>query len=61
MINSDMLGGVIRALGPAIIAYLVGAGIVPAGDYSAVIAGVIALVSAVWSVKTNSTGKVIGS
>lgn len=59
--NSDMIGGIIRALGPAIIAYLVGAGIVPAGDYSAVIAGVIALVSAVWSVKSNTTGKVIGA
>ena len=59
--NSDMIGEIIRALAPAIIAYLIGAGVIPAGDYGSVIAGVIALVSAVWSVSTNTTGKVIAA
>lgn len=58
--NSDMIGGIIRALGPAIVAYLVGKGAIPAGDYGSVFAGLTALIAAVWSVKTNSTGKTIG-
>lgn len=59
--NSDMIGGIIRALGPAVVAYLVGKGVIPTGDYSAIFAGLTALVAAVWSVKTNATGKTIGN
>jgi len=59
--NADMIGGIIRALAPAIIAYLVGAGTIPAADYGPVIAGVVGLVAAVWSIKTNQNGKVVGS
>lgn len=59
--NTDMIGGIVRALGPAIVAYLAGKGVIPAGDYDAVWTGLIALVAAVWSVKTNATGKVVGA
>ena len=57
--NADMIGGIIRALVPPVIAYLVGKGTLPAGDYGAVVTGFVAFVTAVWSVRTNETGKVI--
>lgn len=49
----NVIAGVLRAVLPAGIAYAVGKGILPAGDYSAVIAAIVALGSAVWSVKSN--------
>lgn len=51
--DANVISGVVRAILPAAIAYAVGKGILPAGDYSAVIAAVVALGSAVWSVKSN--------
>jgi hypothetical protein len=57
--NSDMLGGIIRATFPPIIAFAVGKGLLPAGDYGSVVTGVISLVTALWSVHTNKTGKTI--
>ena len=57
--NSDMIGGVIRAVFPPAIAYLVGKGILPAGDYGAVATGIVSLFTAIWSVRTNRTGKTI--
>ena len=59
--NSDMVGGIIRAIGPAVVAFLVGKGVIPSGDYSAVFAGLTALGAALWSVGTNRTGKTIGA
>lgn len=49
----NIINGVIRAAAPALVAYLAGRGIIPAGDYAAVIASVTALIAAVWSVKSN--------
>jgi hypothetical protein len=57
--NTDMIGGVIRAILPPVLAYLIGKGTLPAGDYSAVVTGLVALITAVWSVRTNTTGKTI--
>jgi hypothetical protein len=57
--NSDMIGGVIRAIFPPVIAYLVGKGTLPAGDYGTVVTGVVSLVTAIWSVHSNKTGKTI--
>jgi hypothetical protein len=59
MMNTDMIGGVIRAVFPPVIAYLIGKGVLPSGDYGSVVTGVVALVTALWSVRTNKTGKVI--
>ena len=59
MMNADMIGGIIRALVPPVIAYLIGKGTLPAGDYGAVVTGLVAVVTAIWSVRTNVTGKVI--
>ena len=57
--NTDMLGGIIRALFPPVFAYLVGAGTLPAGDYGPVVTGLVSLATALWSVHTNQTGKTI--
>jgi hypothetical protein len=57
--NTDMIGGMIRAVLPPVLAYLIGKGTLPAGDYSAVITGLVALITATWSVHTNKTGKTI--
>lgn len=57
--NSDMLGGIMRAVVPPVLAFLIGKGALPAGDYSAVITGLVALVTASWSIHTNKTGKTI--
>jgi hypothetical protein len=57
--NSDMLGGIIRAIFPTVIAFLVGRGTLPAGDYGAVVTAVVSLVTAAWSIHTNQTGKTI--
>jgi len=57
--NSDMIGGVIRAIFPPVIAYLVGKGTLPAGDYGTVLTGFVSLLTAIWSVHSNQTGKTI--
>lgn len=57
--NNDMIGGVIRAVVPPVLAYLIGKGTLPAGDYSAVVTGLVAMITAGWSIHTNKTGKVI--
>ena len=57
--NNDMLGGIIRAVLPPAITYAVAKGILPTGSYDAVVAGFVSLVTALWSVHTNQTGKTI--
>jgi hypothetical protein len=57
--NTDMLGGIIRALFPPLIAFLVGKGTLPAGDYGAVVTAFVSLATAIWSIRTNETGKTI--
>jgi hypothetical protein len=57
--NTDMLGGIIRATFPPIIAFAVGKGVLPAGDYGSVVTGPISLLTALWSVHANTTGKTI--
>ena len=49
----NIVNGVIRAVAPALVAYLAGKGILPAADYSGVVAAICALVAAGWSIKTN--------
>lgn len=48
----NTINGVIRAVVPAIIAYLVGKGTIPAADYGPLLAGLTATVAAVWSVRS---------
>lgn len=48
--DSNVINGVIRAVVPAIIAYLVGKGTIPAADYGPLLAGLTATVAAAWSI-----------
>jgi hypothetical protein len=55
----NLINGVLRAVVPAIIAYLVGKGTIPAADYGPLLAGVIATVSAGWSIFSNKKPKAV--
>ncbi len=59
--NQDQLGGIVRAVVPPLVTYLVAKGIVPAGSANSLIAAAVAIAAAGWSVVSNKTGKVIGS
>ena len=54
----NIINGVIRAVAPALVAYLAGKGIIPAADYSGVIAAAVALIMAGWSIKSNKPAAV---
>ncbi len=58
--NSDQLGGIVRAVVPPLVTYLVAKGIVPAGSADALISAAVAIAAAAWSVVNNKTGKTIG-
>ena len=51
--NPNMFGGIVRAIVPPALSFLIGKGILPAGDYSAAITAALALGTAVWSIHTN--------
>jgi hypothetical protein len=51
---ANIVNGIIRSVVPAAIAFAVGRGVLPAGDYAGVIAAATALVSALWSVRSNT-------
>ena len=51
--NPNMLGGIVRAIVPPVLSFLMGKGIIPAGDYSTVITAALSLGTAAWSIHTN--------
>ena len=57
--NQDQLGGVVRAVVPPLITYLVAKGIIPAGSVDAIVSAAVAVAAAVWSYATNRSGKTI--
>lgn len=58
--NQDQITGIVRAVVPPLVTYLVAKGIIPVGSADAVVAAAAAVVAAGWSVINNKTGKVIG-
>jgi len=58
--NNDQLGGIVRAVVPPLVAWLVAKGIVPVGSTDAIIAAAVSIAAAAWSIVTNRTGKIIG-
>jgi hypothetical protein len=58
--NSDQLGGIVRAIVPPLVAYLVAKGVIPAGAADSIISAAVAVAAAAWSIVSNRTGKVIG-
>ncbi len=59
--NQDQLTGIIRAVVPPLVAYLVAKGYIPAGSADPLVAAAVAVAAAVWSIHNNRTGKVIGA
>ncbi len=51
----NTLNGVIRAVAPAILAYAVGKGWLPAGAVADITAAIVAIAAAVWSIRSNKT------
>jgi D-alanyl-D-alanine carboxypeptidase len=58
--NQDQLGGILRAIVPPLVTWLVAKNIVPAGSADSIISAAVAVAAAAWSVVSNKTGKVIG-
>lgn len=54
----SIVNGVIRAVAPAVVAYLVGKGVIPVADYGELIAAVTALTAAAWSVASKKKASV---
>ena len=54
--NMNVINGVLRAVLPAAIAYVVGKGWLSSSSAADVTAAIIALLSAGWSVQTNTAG-----
>ena len=55
--NQDQLGGIVRAVVPPLVTWLVAKNIIPAGSADAVISAAVAIAAAAWSVVSNKTGK----
>jgi hypothetical protein len=60
IMNQDQLGGIVRAVVPPLVTWLVTKNIIPAGSADLVISAAVAIAAAAWSVVSNKTGKVIG-
>jgi hypothetical protein len=58
--NQDQLGGIVRAIVPPLVTWLVAKNVIPAGSADSIIAAAVAVAAAGWSVVSNKTGKVIG-
>jgi hypothetical protein len=58
-INWNVVNGVLRSLVPALVAYLVGKGYLTESSAAGVGAALVALISAGWSVKSNTTASMI--
>ena len=55
----NMINGVIRAILPAILAFVAGKGWIAQGDVGDITAAVLAIAAAAWSVHTNKPSSVI--
>ena len=57
--NSDQIGGIIRAVLSAVGGYFVGKGMIDGGTVTTIAGAIATLVTAVWSAWTNRGGTVI--
>ena len=57
--GTDQFTGILRAVIPALVAYVVGKGWVPAATASDIGAGIVTILAAIWSWKTNIPGKTV--
>lgn len=57
--NYDQITGVLRTIIPSALAWVAGKGLIPAESVADIAAALVAILSAIWSVYNNKTGKVI--
>lgn len=57
--GTDQFTGILRAIVPAVGAYVAGKGWVPADTATNIGAGIVAILAAIWSWKTNTPGKTV--
>jgi hypothetical protein len=57
--GTDQFTGILRAIIPAAAAFVAGKGWLPADTASSVGAGVVTILAAIWSWKTNTPGKTV--
>ncbi len=57
--GTDQFTGILRAIVPAVVAFVAGKGWVPADTATNIGAGVIAILAAIWSWQTNVPGKTV--
>ena len=57
--GTDQFTGILRAIVPAVTAYIAGKGWIPADTAADVGAGVVAILAAIWSWRTNVPGKTV--
>ncbi len=55
MLNYDQYTGIIRAIAPAFVAYLVGKGLITSDTAGLIVTAVVAIGAAVWSIINNRT------
>jgi hypothetical protein len=58
-VGTDQFTGILRAIVPAVVAYVAGKDWISADAASEIGAGVITILAAIWSWKTNTPGKTI--
>lgn len=57
--GTDQFTGILRAIVPALVAYIAGKGWMPADAATNAGAGLITILAAIWSWKTNTPGKTV--
>ena len=57
--GNDQFTGILRAVLPAALAYVAGKGRVPLDTASDIGAGILTILAAIWSWKTNTPGKTV--
>jgi hypothetical protein len=57
--GTDQFTGILRAVIPAVVAYVAGKGWLPADTAGSIGAGLITILAAIWSWKTNTPGKTV--
>lgn len=57
--GNDQFTGILRAVVPAVVAYVAGKGWIPVDTASDIGAGVITILAAIWSWKSNTPGKTV--
>ena len=57
--NQDQINGLVRAIAMPVIAWAMAKGYLPAGDYAPMLVAIGTILTGIWSLHSNATGKTI--